>query len=158
VLLGWLALLSESRGPAHGGAEVRVAAAAMATFADDDLLAVVGEVGNLVKALLGVDVELIHHRAKRHRKQDVLSVGAVTLGTLAVRSALSLKMMLEAVVDERGALGVGYDDDVAAVPAVTSVGAALGDVGLATERHAAGAAISALYVDVYLVDEHDVLL
>ena len=71
-----------------------------------------------------------------------------------MRAALSLEVVLEAVVNQRRDTQVGLDDDVAAVTAVAAVGAAFGDVRLATEGHAARAAVAAFDVYAYLVYEH----
>ena len=87
-------------------------------------------------------------------KIDVLAVGAAHARALAVHAALGLEVVLEAVVDQRRDAQVGLDDDVAAVTAVAAVGAAFGDVRLATEGHAARAAVAAFDVYAYLVYEH----
>ena len=126
----------------------------MAAFAHHDALAGVGEVGQGVEALLSQRVKLVDDRSQGHREQQVFAVGAVALGPLAVRAALSLKVMFKPVVDQRGLLGVGNDDDVAATAAVAAVGAAFGNVGLAAKRHAASAAVATRDVDPNLIDEH----
>ena len=158
VLIGGLALLGECRSATHGRAEMGVAPAAMTAFGNHDRLAVMRKVGDLVEALLRLGVKLVHNRAKRHGKHDVGTVGTVALGTLAMRAAAGLEVVLETVVDERGALCVGLDDNVATAAAVAAVGAAFGNMGLAAERHAACAAVAALGIDVYLIDEQGGLL
>ena len=75
--------------------------------------------------------------------------------TLAMRAALGLEVMLIAIVDKRRELRVSLNYHVAAVSAVTAIRAALGDIGLASERHAPRAAVAALYVDVRQVCECD---
>ena len=153
VLEGRLALLGEGRGPAHGGHEVDVALAARAAGAHDDALAGAREVGHLVERLHGLGVELGHDRAAGNAQHEVLAVLAVTPGALTVRAALGAEVVLEAIVDERGELGVALQHDVAAAAAVASVGATLGDERLTAERHAAGAAVATLDVDARDVGE-----
>ena len=70
-----------------------------------------------------------------------------------MRASLGAEMMLESIIDERRELGVGLDDDIAAMAAVAAVGSALGNEGLTTERHAAGAAVAALDVDAANIGE-----
>ena len=43
-----------------------------------------------------------------------------------MRAGLRAEMMLESIIDERRKLGVGLDDDIAAMAAVAAVGSALG--------------------------------
>ena len=153
MLDGGLALLCEGGGAAHGGDEVRVAEATAAAGGDDDALPRLREVGELADGLLRLGVELAHDRAQGDLEDEVGAVGAVALGALAVRAALGAEVVLVAVVDQRRELRVGHDHDVAAVPAVAAVGAALGHERLAAERHAAGAAVAALDVDVGKIGE-----
>ena len=68
-------------------------------------------------------------------------------------TALGAEVVLITVVDEGRELGVCNHHDVAAVPAVAAVGAALGDECLAAEGHAARAAVAALDVDVREIGE-----
>ncbi len=158
-----LALLGERGGAARGRDEVRVAQAARATGRDHDALAVVREIGDLVARLHGGGVELADDGAHGDLQDEVLAVGAVLLGALAMRAGLGAEVVLEAIlgaevvleaiVDERRELGVGLDDDGAAMAAVAAVGPALGNEGLATERHAARAAVAALDVDAADIGE-----
>ena len=153
VLEGRLALLGEGRRPAHGGDEVDVAAASDAAGGDDHALARLGEVGDLIQGGLRLGVELAHDGAERHPEHEILPVLAVATGPLTVRALLGPEVVLVTVVDEGGELRVGLDDDVAAAAAVTAVGSALGHECLATERHAASAAVTATDVDVGKVCE-----
>ena len=82
---------------------------------------------------------------------------AVLLLARAVRAVGGPAVGVVAEGEQRGHVAVGDQPDVAARAAVTAVGSALGHVGLATDRHAAGPAVAAAHVDVALVDEagHD---
>ena len=120
---------------------------------DDDALAGLREVGNLVHGRLGLWVELAHDGTQGHLEDEVLAIPAVASRALAVRATTGSEVVLVAVVDEGAQLGVGLDDDAAAAAAVTAVGTALGNEGLAPEGHAAGTAVAALYVDVGKVSE-----
>ena len=149
AFLGRLAELREGRRAARRRHEVRVAAPAAAAARHDDALARVREVGDEPPGLL-----VAHDRAERDGKHEVLADGAVHAAALAVRAALRLEVPLELEVDERGDGRVGHQHDVAAVPAVATVGTALGHVLLAAERLAARAAVAGRHVDLGFVDEH----
>ena len=153
VLDGGLALLSERRSTARGSHEVRVAQTTGTTGGHHDALPIVGEVGQIVGGLHRRGIELADDGAHRHLEDKVLAVGAVFARALAVRASLGAEMMLESIIDERRELGVGLDDDIAAMAAVAAVGSALGNEGLTTERHAAGAAVAALDVDAANIGE-----
>ena len=153
VLEGGLALLGEGRSPAHGGDEVDVAATSDAAGGDDNALARLGEVGDFVQGGLRLGVELAHDGAERNPEHEVLTVLAVATGSLTVRALLCPEVMLVPVVDERGELRVGLDDDVSAATAVSAVGSALGHECLSAERHAASAAVTTTDVDVGKVCE-----
>ena len=133
---------------------MHVSAAADAAERHGDALAVVREVGDELARFLRFLEVLVDHRAHGHLQDHVLAVGAAHARALAVRAAFGLEVVLEAVVDQRRDAQVGLDDDVAAVTAVAAVGAAFGDVRLATEGHAARAAVAAFDVYAYLVYEH----
>ena len=116
ALLGRLAQLGE-RGRAPGRRhEVDVAAAAHAALGHGDALAVVREVGDELARLLGLLEVLAHHRAHGHLEHKVLAGGAMHAAALAVRAALGLEVVLEAVLDERGQAGIGLHHHVAAPP------------------------------------------
>jgi hypothetical protein len=92
--------------------------------------------------------------AGRDAHDQLVAVGAVAQRALAVASAVGLVMGL-ALERLQVAVGVVAEQhDVAAVPAVAPVRAALGNVRLATERHAAVAAAARLDVDARLVVQH----
>ena len=57
-------------------------------------------------------------------------------------------------IEEGVLIGVGEEDDAAAVAAVAAVGAALGDVFLTAEGEAAVAAVAGLDFNDGFVDEH----
>ena len=153
VLDGGLALLSKRRSTARGSHEVRVAQTAGTTGSHHDALPVVREVGQVVGGLHRRGIKLADDGAHGHLEDKVLAVGAVFARTLAVRAGLGAEMMLESIIDERRKLGVGLDDDIAAMTAVAAVGAAFGNKGLTAERHAAGAAVAALDVDAANIGE-----
>ncbi len=154
ALLSRLAQLGEGRSTTGGGDEVDVAATAHAAASHHHGLAVMGEVGDHLAHLLLVLEVLVDHRAHRHLEHQVLAGSAVHAAALAVGAALSLEVVLEAVLDQRGHAGVGLHHHVAAMAAVAAVGTALRHVGLATKRHAASAAIAALHIDSDFIDKH----
>ena len=156
ALLRRLAQLGERRCATRRGDEVDVAAAAHAAVCHGDALAVVGEVGHELAGILGFLEVLVDHGAHRHLEHQVGARGAVHTAALAVRAALGLEVMLEAVIDQRGHACIGFKHHVAAMAAVAAIGTALGHMGLTAKRHAAGAAVAALNVDSDLINEHDV--
>ena len=118
-----------------------------AAGSDDDALAVMREVGDVVEHLLRIGVEFPHDRADGHLEDKVLAVAPVLTGAAPMGAALGAEMMLVAVVDKGGELRGRLDDDVAAAAAVSAVRAALRHMRLTAERHATGAAVAALDVD-----------
>ena len=115
-----------------------------------------GKVGHELAGSLGFLEVFVDHGAHRHLEHQIVARGAVHAAALAVRAALCLEVVLEAIVDQRGHAGIGFEHHVAAMTAVAAVGTALGHMGLAAKRHAAGAAVAALNVDSDLINEHDV--
>ena len=153
VLLGRLAELGKGRSAAHRRHKVGIAQAAGATGRHDDALAVVYQVGNLEHRGLRLGIELANYGAHGDFQNQVLTAFAVAAGTLAMRSALGTKVMLKAVIDQRGKLSVGLDDDIAATTAVAAIGAALGDKCLTPKRHASGSAVAAAHVNAADIGE-----
>lgn len=121
-----LALLGEGRGAADGGDEVDVAPSPRPAGGDDHALAGAREVGDVEGGRLGLGVELADDRSDRHAQHEVSAVAPVSARPLAVRPALGAEVVLVAEVDERGELGVGLYDDVAAVPPSPPSGPPLG--------------------------------
>ena len=146
--LGGLAGVGVARRLVGRRLEVRVAEAAVAAFGEGDALTDGGEVGDQRLAVFLVDLG-----ADRHLHDLVFAVGAVAVRAHAVAAALGLEVLLVAVVDQRVEAVDRLDDDVAAVAAVTAVGAAEFDELLAPERHAAVTARAGFDVDLGFVEE-----
>ena len=134
--------------------EVDVAAPADATLSNCDALAVVGKVGDKLARLLRFVEIFPHDGSNRNLEHQIVARCPMHTGTLAVRSALGFEMVLETVVYQRRKTGVGFDDNVAAMPAVTAIGAAFGNMRLAPKRHAPGTAIAAAHMYAHFVNEH----
>ena len=124
-----------------------VAQTAGTTGRHDNALTVVHQVGNLEHRGLRLGVELANYGAHGDLENQVLAALTIATIALAMRSALSTKVMLKAVIDQRGKLSVGLNDDVAATTAVAAIGAALGNKCLAPKRHASGSAVAAANVN-----------
>ena len=114
------------------------------------------EVGEQLASLLGLLVVFAHDSANRHLQHEVLAPRAMHTAAFAMSAALRLEMMLEPIVDERRHASVGTHDDIATVTPVTAIGTALGNMRLASERHASSAAIATLHVNVNFIYKHDV--
>src|SRR5579862_194231 len=56
--------------------------------------------------------------------------------------------------DEIVQIVIGFEDHVAATPAIAAAGAAFGTILLARESHAASATVTRARVNFYLVDKH----
>ena len=147
VLLSRLAELGKRGRATHRRHKVSVAQTASTTGRHDNALAVVHQVGNLEHRGLRLGIELADYGAHGDFQNQVLTAFAVAAGTLAMRSALGTEVMLKAVIDQRGQLSVGLNDDVAATTAVAAIGAALGNKCLAPKRHASGSAVAAANVN-----------
>ena len=139
--------LGEARGLAGGPGEALVAPAAGAAAGDHD--APPGDDQVVQRAVLRR-----HLRARRHAHDEVVAVGAVALGALAVAPAgcLEVRAALERLQVAQGV--VAQQHDGAAVAAVAAVGAAARHVGLAAEGQAAVPAGPRLNEDASLVVEH----
>ena len=140
--LGRLAVLADLRGArrlAHRGREAPVAPPAATAAGDHDARPGVREVGDRHLAARVVDL-----RAERHVHDRVLAAPAGLAAALAVHAALAAQVPAEAERREVAHVGIGEQHDVAAVAAVTAVGAALRHELLAPERDAAVTAAAGL--------------
>ena len=132
---------------------MRVTQATRATRGHDDALSIMREVGYLIARFHRAGIELTDNRTHGDLQHEVATIGTVLFGALAMRARLGAEVVLEPIIDKRGKLGIGLDDDVSAVTAVAAVRAAFGHKRLAAERHAARAAVAALDVDAANVGE-----
>ena len=128
--------------------EALVAAPAAAAVGDDDAPAGRREVVH--RAVLGRDL-----RPRRDADDEVLALGAVAQGALAVAPALGAEVRAALEGLQVAQRVVAEQDDVAAVAAVAAVGPAARHVGLAAEGQAAVPAAAGLHEDASLVVEHD---
>ena len=129
--------------------ETRVAQTSHSAFGDHDLLAFLRKVGQEHFALVVED-----HGAKRHSQDHVFAVPAVLLIAASVLSPACLVLRLVDVVAESRQVPVGPHDDVAAVPAVASVGSAFGIVLGPEEAAAASSAVAGRHLDLRFIDKH----
>ena len=125
-----------------------VALSATSALGDQQALAVLGEVADL---LVGIDVG--NHGAYRHADGDVLAALAGHLPTHAVFAAHGAEHALMAEIDKGVEAFIGKQPDAAAVGTVTAVGTAKGDEFLAAEADAAVAAVAGLDSYGGFVDE-----
>ena len=135
--------LGEARHLPRRRDEARVAAAAVAAVCEHDASAGVGEVGDQV-AFVGE-----HLRADRDAQLRVGAVGAVLARAASVAAALGLDPLAPLQRREVAQRRIREQHDVAAVPAVAAVRAALGDELLAPEGKAAVAALPGLNVKAW---------
>ena len=133
VLKGRLALLGESGSPAHRRHKVDVALTASAARADYSALAGASEVRDLIQGLHGLRIKLAHNGATGHLENQVLTILAVTPGSLAMGAALRTEMVLEAIINKRGKLRIALENDIPTATAVSPIRTALGNERLTTE-------------------------
>ena len=95
-------------------------------------------------------------RPDGHAELDVVAVRPPLVRALAVPAALRLEAAAPVEEAEVAQVGVGHEDDVAAVAAVAAVGAALRHVLLTPEREGAVAAAPAFDADPRAVVEHGI--
>src|SRR5262249_10584626 len=145
------ARLELARRAVGGRGERLVAAAAAPAGGDGDLLAGAGEVAEDVAAVAVAD-----DGARRDGDDEVLGVLAVAVVAPAAAAGGGAPVLAVDDLGEAVGAGDGADDDVAAVAAVAAVGPAAGDVLLAAEAAATGAAVAGLDVEGESIDEgHD---
>ncbi len=130
------------------GLEVDVAQAAAAAAGEQDLLAVLVEVGDqLAGFVVGDD------GADREAQRDVLAALAIAFLAAAVLAALGAEAAGVAVVDQGVEVAVGHAIHAAAAAAVAAAGAALGNELLAAEGGHAIAAVTGKDVDAGFVEK-----
>ena len=128
---------------------MKIAIAAAPPFADDDFGAVGGEVAEYVAALA-----VVNDGARRHGDDEIGAVLAVAIGGAAAFAALRSPEFAINEGSEAVGIGVGAEDDAAAVAAVAAVGTAFGDVFFPAKTATAAAAVAALHEDFDAIDEH----
>ena len=130
----------------------RRAAAAAAAAGDQHAIAVVDQVGH--DAALAVLVDGRRHGAGRHLDVEVLAAPPGAVRAFAVAAAPRLELGVIAEVDQGVEIRCGGEVDRAAPATVAAVGTAARHELLATEAHAAVAAVTGDRDDVDFIDEH----
>ena len=149
ALFAGLAFFMLARRLMDRGCEARVAASAATAASNDDTLVGMREVVHQFAGDFVVD-----DGADRNLQDDALALAAGLVGAFAVTAALGLVFGIEAEVHQRVVALAGFHDDVAAVPAVAARGPAARHEFLATEGHAAVAAVAGLDSNFGFVNEH----
>ena len=145
--------LGEVGGLTRGRCEVLVAKAALPAAQEHLALARPAHVGHHGPVLLAQE-----HRAHRHLDDQVLPALAMAAPGRAVRAVFGQILAVEAKIQQRVHVGVGIEDDVAAVAAVAAVRAAVLHEFLPVERHAAVAPVARLGGDFDPVHKRSHLL
>jgi hypothetical protein len=138
-----------ARSLVNGSGEVLVAATAAPTFGDDDAL-----IGGfeIMDEFAGVLIE--EGCADGDLQNGGVAVEAGAVGAHAMLAALALVLGVVAEVDEGVVALRAFHDDVAAVAAVSTGGAAAGNELLAAEGHAAVAAVAGFDANFCFIDKH----
>ena len=127
--------------------EVGVAPAALAAAAENERL----RVGHILDDLVALRVA--HDGAAGHTDREILALLAVFARALTVHAGLGDVFALIAEVHQCRHVVVDDEYNVAAVAAVTAVGAACGDIFFAVERHRAVAALACAAEDARLINK-----
>src|SRR5207237_3363153 len=126
----------------------RVAEAPAAAPGEHATGAVLVEVGDDLPAR-GV----LHERPRRHLEEQFLRRMSVLVAAAPRLAVARPVFALEAEVEERRQPAVGLEDDVGAIPAVSTRGTAPGNVLLPAEGDRSPAAVTRFDVDLCFVDE-----
>src|SRR4029078_5648788 len=124
-----------------------------AAAGDQHAVAVVDQVGD--DATLAVLVHGRRHGAGRHQDVDVRAAPPGAVRPFAVAAAVGLELRVIAEADQRVQVGGCGEVHRATPAAVAAVGTAARPELLATEAHAAVAAVTGGRDDVDFIDEHD---
>ena len=130
------AFFGKGRSPVGTGTEVVVAAAATAAFGNDSRLAIFVEIRHE-----GARRFFAYERTYRYGNDQIIGIAAEFIAPLAFATGLSLEEPAVAEVDEGIDVAVGYEDDIAALAAVTAVRSPLGyELFVAEAAHAVATA------------------
>src|ERR1041385_6944826 len=89
----------------------------------------------------------------RHAQHEVAALGAGLVGAGPATAFLGAEMLLIAVIDQRVQILGRLEDDVAALAAIAAIRPAEFDELLAAKAHGAAPAVTALQVDLALVEK-----
>ena len=147
VLLTLKTGFGKARGLAGRRCEMRVAPAALAATAENERLGI----GHILDDL--VRFRVAHDGAARHADREILALLAELARALTVHAGLGDVFALVAEVHQCRHVVVDDEDNVAAVAAVTAVGAACGDIFFAVERHRTVAALTGAAENARLINK-----
>ena len=94
-----------------------------------------------------------HRGSHRHRQLQIITLAPGTVTATTILPALGIETAGIAIVHQGIEVLVSHQEDRAAIAAIAAVGAALLDKFLATEAHAAIAAVARFHVYGYFIDE-----
>ena len=127
---------------------MRIAEPAIAAAQQHDALAGLGQIGEH-----GLFVVVEDLSPDRHAQHEIAALGAGLVGAGAATAFLGTKMLLITVVDQRVQIVRRLEGDVAALAAIAAIRPAELDELLAAKAHGTAAAVTALQVDLGLVEE-----
>ena len=147
-MLALLSLGRFARRAIHAGFEVQIAQPALPAAGDDDLLAVLHQIGDEL-----IRFGIKDQRANRHAQHLVVSTGAVLIRAAPVLTVASTMQLGKPIVHQRVQIDVCASDDMSAAPAVTAIRPAKWNEFLTAKRHAAVAAVSGVRLDHDFIDK-----
>jgi len=147
-LFAVLALLGERRRPSLVAQKPRVASATLPCLRCEPAVTMVEKIGQRLSARM-----IEHDGTLRDLDLEVAPPGAVTIAATAMHATLTFAMRMIPKREQRRHISIGNEPDRAPVTAIAAIRAPLRHVGFAPKRNTARATITALDVDVALVDE-----
>jgi hypothetical protein len=132
-----------------GSRETRISSATTAALRRNP--AIVG--GREIEKLLA-SFGVIHDRTHRDRNFHIRTVFAGSVTSFAVFATVGRMLGIEAKMQQRVVMCAGFEDYVAAMPAVASAGTAARHKLLAPERQTAVAAVAGFHGNDHFIDKH----
>src|SRR5258706_272943 len=139
-----------ARSLVHGSGEARIAASTTATASDHHALIGCRKIENLLARFF-----VVNDRSHRNLQENVFTFASALVRPFAVPSALRLVFRIETEMNQRVVALAGLHDYIAAVAPVSARRPASRNIFLATEGHAAIAAVARLNPNFRLINEHD---
>ena len=131
--------------------EMGISAAAMPTFDDEGFLSILRHIRQKFAGLIVID-----HRSERHLDEDVLCIFAEHLFGAAVGTGFGSEFSMTAEIDQRIQVAIRFDEDRAALAAITARRAAARYILLTAEGNHPVPARTGDYNNLCSIDKHGV--
>ncbi len=139
-----------ARGLMPGFGEILIAAATASTLRDQHSLSRDSQVGDGFPCL-----RIVSERTDGNKQDHVRAGMAGAVRAFAVAAAIGFEFAIVAVAKKSVVVGIRFEINAAAMPAVASGGAAAGNIFLAAKSDTTIAAAAGLHEDFCFVNEHE---